>query len=152
HPRAGTNMVEAFETLLASAVSRAVQPGMRIGIELSGGVDSANVALTVAQQATAPTCFGLLLDDLVDVGSRKGQARRRHAVVSMPGLSDVTVQASKYPPFVPGGIRRCGLAHDPSGAFYREAFDALRDAAVGKVDIMITGLGGDELLALPATG
>src|SRR5262249_49881769 len=87
-----------------------------------------------------------------DVGSRKGQARRRHAVVSMLGLSDVTVQASKYPPFVPGGIRRCGLAHDPSGAFYREAFDALRDAAVGKVDIMITGLGGDELLALPATG
>lgn len=40
HPRAGTKVVEAFETLLASAVSRVVPPGMRIGIELSGGVDS----------------------------------------------------------------------------------------------------------------
>jgi hypothetical protein len=151
-PRAGTNVVEAFETLLASAVSRAVPPGMRVGIELSGGVDSANVALTLARHTTAITCFGLLLDDLTAVGGEQGQAcRRRHAVVSMLGLPDITVQASKHPPFVPSGIRRCGIAHDPGAAFYREAFDALRDAAAGNVDIMMTGLGGDELLALPAT-
>src|SRR5215470_4299832 len=150
-PRGGTNVVEAFETLLASAVSRAVPPGMRIGIELSGGVDSANVALTLARHATAITCFGLLLDDLTDIRGEQGQDCRRQAVVSMLGLPDITVQASKHPPFVPGGIRCRGVAHDPGAAFYREAFDALRDAAAGNVDIMMTGLGGDELLALPAT-
>lgn len=150
-PRAGTNVVEAFETLLASAVSRTVPPGTRIGIELSGGVDSANVALTVARYTPATTCFGLLLDDLIDVKHEHGQAHRRHAVVSLLGLPDITVQASKHPPFVPDGVRRRETPHDPSSAFYREAFDALRDAAAGKVDIMMTGIGGDELLALPAT-
>lgn len=92
----------------------------------------------------ATLCFGLLLDDLLDTG----QTTRRHAITSRLDVPDVTILASDHPPFTPGGIRGRGQPHDPASAYYCEAFDALRDAATGRVSIMVTGLGGDELLAL----
>jgi asparagine synthase (glutamine-hydrolysing) len=64
------------------------------------------------------------------------------------GLRDRMVSAFAYPPFEPLGVRGCGVPHDPVAAYYREAFDALRDAvASGGTQVICTGLGGDELCA-----
>jgi asparagine synthase (glutamine-hydrolysing) len=143
-PRPSVDLVEALEQLLDQAVHRAVPPGSAVGLELSGGLDSANLALALPAHSSNLICFGLLLDDLLDTG----QTARRHAVTSQLSLPDVTVRASDHPPFEPGGIRGRGVPHDPASAYYREAFDALRDAATGQVSIMTTGLGGEELLTL----
>lgn len=145
HLRADVDVVTAFTDLLADIVSRAPAGQDGVGVELSGGADSANVALTLAHLHGHPVrSYGLLLDGVV--GDQ--QRRRRAAMVERFGLRDATVDASDHPPFVPTGVRGQEVPHDPTSAYYREAFDALRDAVVaGGTRIMCTGLGGDELMA-----
>lgn len=142
-PRPDVDLVTVFEQLLDHAIRRAVPGSPAVGLELSGGLDSANLAVGLAARHLPVTCYGLLLDDLLDTG----QTTRRNAITSRLNLADVTVLASDHPPFAPGGVRGRYRPHDPASAYYREAFDALREAA-DRVAVMVTGLGGDELLAL----
>jgi Asparagine synthase len=148
--RPGVDIVAAFTELLQVAVQRSTVPGSRVGVELSGGVDSATVALAVAAAVScgAVRSYGLVLDGAVG----REQRQRRQVILDELGWSDVTVEAREHPPFAPTGIRSSGQAHDPLGAFYREAFDALRDqAADDDITVMFSGLCGDELMALRPT-
>ncbi|GGM67747.1 hypothetical protein GCM10012275_42930 [Longimycelium tulufanense] len=144
--RQGVDPIKEFDHLLTEKVSRYRCEPTEIGVELSGGVDSANVALSVArlfpQQVRS---YGLIMPG--DVGEQ--QRSRRDRFVQTIGTLDTTVTASHHPPFSPAGVRARGIPHDPAGAYYREAFDVLREAASAHhVRLLFTGHGGDELMAL----
>ncbi|WP_240659816.1 asparagine synthase [Streptomyces sp. WAC 01529] len=143
--RSGVDPVDMFDRLLTQVVGGAPVPTGRVGVELSGGADSANVALSVhAHGFTRVHSFGLL------VGGRVGAAQRdrRLALVERCGFRDTAIPALRHPPFVPGGVRALCQPHDPAGAFYQEAFDVLREqAAARRCEVIFTGTGGDEINA-----
>lgn len=142
--RPGVDVVAAFGKLLAAVVAESPAASGPVGVELSGGADSANVAVSLVALRDEPVAsYGLLLDGVVG----QQQRERRAAVVRQLGLQDRIVSAFAYPPFDPLGVRGRGVPHDPVAAYYREAFDALRDAvASGGTRVICTGLGGDELM------
>ncbi|MFJ9540622.1 asparagine synthase-related protein [Streptomyces sp. NPDC101225] len=143
--RAGVDPVEAFDALLTEAVAGWRSTVSCVGVEVSGGADSGNVALsTAAAGFSSVHTFGLLM------GGRIGwvQQERRRILVDHLELRDTTVPAMQYPPFMPGGVRRRGAPHDPAGAFYQEAFDVLRGrVAAHGCEVIFTGGGGDEVNA-----
>jgi asparagine synthase (glutamine-hydrolysing) len=148
HPRRvrpGADVVDAFGELLTQIMVRTAVASGPAGVELSGGADSATVALALAPMHQQPVhSYGLVLDG--EVGEQ--QRERRAALVEHFGPIDAAVDACTHPPFAPTGVRGLGMAHDPTSAYYREAFDALRDAAqAGGTRLICTGLGGDELCA-----
>ncbi|MBO0607795.1 hypothetical protein [Myceligenerans salitolerans] len=126
-------------------VARLPAPGGQVAAELSGGADSAGVALTAAARHGTIRTVGLVVDG--DIG--RAQAGRRQTLVRHLGAHDVAIAAASHPPFAPDGVRGRCEPHDPEAAFYREAFDALRDAARDHAATLVyTGLGGDEISAL----
>lgn len=140
-----TDLVAAFEEVLAYVVARLPAPAGRVAAELSGGADSANVALSAAAIYGTLRTLGLVVDG--DVG--RLQARRRSDLVRQLGAHDTAIPAADFPPFTPRVARSRRLPHDPEATFYLEAFNALRDAAADKgVSLVHSGLGGDELCAL----
>ncbi|RJQ79566.1 asparagine synthase-related protein [Amycolatopsis panacis] len=143
--RSGADPRDGLAYLLAEALHPWRASGAMMGLELSGGLDSATVAVA-AHQSGAPTLrtFGLL------VGGALGaeQHRRRVAIAERVGATDDVLRAHEHAPFCAGGIRASGVAHDPRGEFYREAFEALASRAADRgVTIMLTGNGGDEIMA-----
>lgn len=143
--RAGVDPVDMFDALLTEIVAEWRSTADCVAIEVSGGADSGNVALSTAVVGFGSVhTFGLLM------GGRIGrlQRDRRGALVDHLGLRDTAVPAMQHPPFVPGGVRERRLPHDPAGAFYQEAFDVVRGhvAACGS-EVIFTGGGGDEVNA-----
>lgn len=143
--RAGVDPVGAFDALLTEVVAEWRSTASCVGMELSGGADSANVALSTAAAGFGSVhTFGLLM------GGRIGrlQQDRRRMLVDHLDLRDTAVPAMQHPPFVPGGARERGLPHDPAGAFYQEAFDVVRGhVAAHGCEMIFTGGGGDEVNA-----
>lgn len=143
--RPGADVVAAFDEALTQVIAGTPAARGPVGVELSGGADSANVALMLAARhnGTVTSC-GLVLDGVVG----QAQQQRRETMVSRFGLRDTTIRASDHPPFAPSGVRGLMVPHDPTSAYYREAFDALRNGvAAAGVPVICTGLGGDELCA-----
>ncbi|MFC8655632.1 asparagine synthase-related protein [Streptomyces parvus] len=143
--RPGADPLGVLSKLLHNVVREAADPTAQVGVELSGGADSANVALAVASAPYREVrSFGLLMGDHTGVSQRV----RRRCLVQHCGFTDTALPALQYPPFVPGGVRAAGRPHDPAGAFYQEAFDAVRtQAARRRCEVMFTGTGGDEVNA-----
>jgi hypothetical protein len=77
-------------------------------VELSGGLDSANVAVSAAALSS-----GQVLSAGLIVAGRAGfeQEIRRWIIVDHLGLRDVTVPANDHLPFSPGGPRTVGRTH-----------------------------------------
>jgi hypothetical protein len=143
--RPRVDVIGAFHDLLTHVVTQtAALPG-DVGIELSGGADSANVALVLsARRDDLIRSYGLIMDG----PSGESQRHRRSAMARKFGFRDQEISARDHPPFAIGGVRTLGAPHDPVAAHYREAFDALRDAAsANQTLVMFTGLGGDEVNA-----
>ncbi|MFE9096193.1 asparagine synthase-related protein [Streptomyces sp. NPDC007264] len=143
--RPGVDPLAALDELLTDAIRQAPTATGCVGVELSGGADSGNVALAV-KAACFPEMhsFGLLVGGSVG----RQQSERRRALVEHCGFLDTAVSAVQHPPFCPGGVRALRKPHDPAGAFYQEAFDVLREqAAARRCEIMFTGTGGDEINA-----
>lgn len=140
-PRPGVDLVAAFDALLSATVARvAVSPlPGQVGVELSGGADSANVALAVtAVRDDHVSSYGLLVD--------REQQHRRAEIARALGLRDTAIRSAEYPPFVPDGPR--ALPHDPTGGCYLEAFEAARQVGSSAgMRVVFTGIGGDELMA-----
>ncbi|MEV3856100.1 asparagine synthase C-terminal domain-containing protein [Streptomyces sp. NPDC050095] len=143
--RSDIDPVDAFDRLLTQVVRETPVAAASVGVELSGGADSGNVALSVSAAGLPRVhSFGLLMGG--DLGRQ--QRDRRKALVDHCGFRDTAIPALPHPPFVPGGVRAAGRPHDPAGAFYQEAFDVLREQAAGRrCEVMFTGNGGDEINA-----
>ncbi|GCB49739.1 asparagine synthase-related protein [Streptomyces sp. NL15-2K] len=143
--RPGVDPLAALDELLTDVVREISTATECVGVELSGGADSGNVALAVmAARFPEVYSFGLL------VGGSTGrpQRERRRAFVEHCGFRDTATPAMQHAPFCPGGVRALHKPHDPAGAFYQEAFDVVREqAAARRCEVMFTGSGGDEINA-----
>ncbi|WP_179023595.1 asparagine synthase [Streptomyces sp. IMTB 2501] len=143
--RPGIDPLTALDDLLTGVIRDAPTVTGCVGVELSGGADSGNVALAI-KTARFPEVhsFGLL------VGGSTGmrQRERRLALVEHCSFRDTPIPAMQHPPFCPGGVRALRKPHDPAGAFYQEAFDVVREhAAARRCEVIFTGSGGDEINA-----
>ncbi len=143
--RAGVDPVSVLDRILKAAMaSYTIDHAARLGVELSGGADSANVTLTArALIGGAPLySFGLALPP----PHGEQQALRRDAYRLRMGLTDFPLLAETHLPFNPRGRRFTG-PHDPASSYYCEAFDALSQTAAHQgVRVMLTGFGADELM------
>jgi asparagine synthase (glutamine-hydrolysing) len=144
--RSGADPVPYFGALM-DAVVRDVCERQRgaIAVELSGGLDSANVATSVAQMSARPILSGGLL--LVGP-TGPAQRVRRQTFVNHLGMCDIPVNAADHLPLAPDGPRSVEHAHYPDTDIYLEAFDALRGALRNAgARVVFTGYGGDEVMS-----
>lgn len=144
--RQGADPVAHFGRMLDRVASDAceTQDGP-IAVELSGGLDSTNVAASVAQATTGTILSaGLLVAGITG----RAQIARRRTIIEYLGLRDVVVAAADHLPLAPRGPRRVNRPHYPDTDVYREAFDTLR-AALRRAGarVVFTGYGGDEIMS-----
>ncbi|WP_208647989.1 asparagine synthase-related protein [Streptomyces tirandamycinicus] len=143
--RLGVDPLAALDDLLTDVIRQAPTATGCVGVELSGGADSGNVALAV-KAARFPDVYSFGL--LVGGSTGRQQRERRRVLVEHCGFRDTATPAMQHPPFCPGGVRSLCKPHDPAGAFYQEAFDVVREqAAARRCEVMFTGSGGDEINA-----
>ncbi|WP_245192914.1 asparagine synthase-related protein [Amycolatopsis alba] len=143
--RPGVDATATLAHLLADAVRPWHECDVTLGLELSGGLDSATIAVAARMTASTPLhTFGLIVNGALGAE----QHRRRVTITRQVAAVDEILRAHDHAPFCENGIRISGAAHDPRGEFYREAFEALADSAARSgVRIMLTGNGGDEIMA-----
>ncbi|MEU3771590.1 asparagine synthase-related protein, partial [Amycolatopsis keratiniphila] len=143
--RPGVDTTAALAHLLTDALRPWQDTGAALGLELSGGLDSGTVAIAARSTTSTPLrSFGLIVDGALGAE----QHRRRVAITKQIGAKDDILRAHDHAPFCEKGVRASGAAHDPRGEFYREAFESLADrASRSGVEIMLTGNGGDEIVA-----
>jgi hypothetical protein len=144
--RVGTDPVKHFGRLMDHLVRDLCErhPGAT-AVELSGGLDSANVAMSVAQMSPAPVTSGGLL---VAGTAGRAQSTRRRTLVEHLGLRDTAVAASDHLPLAPDGPRTADHAHYPDTDVYMEAFDVLRASLHSAgARVVFTGYGGDEIMS-----
>jgi asparagine synthase (glutamine-hydrolysing) len=144
--RQGVDVVEVFERLLEQAVARRWYDPGESAVELSGGVDSGNVAMTLAVlHPGGALAYALMIGGLA--GAQ--QSRRRAALLEHCGFPDIQVPAWERPPLHPSGRRARGEPVDPLAEPYHEAVELMLAAARARgVRTVFTGDGGDELLSL----
>ncbi len=130
-----------FERRLRRTVSLRPLASAQVSAELSGGMDSATVAVAVAAIHGRIASMGIALDG----DTREAQLARRLKIVDRLGLDDDTVEVAALPPSLdlrpqPGQI--AGLYWE----YYLEACTALWHSARNRGrDLLFTGIGGDEL-------
>jgi hypothetical protein len=145
--RADADVLTAYEDLLEQSIGRRTFDPETATVELSGGLDSANVAASLGSRHPAlVTASALLILD--DAGQQ--QQRRREEMILRFGLGDdVTVAMQEHLPLSPGGRRAANLPISPYEDPYDEAkarlLCRLRDHGVRSV---FTGVGGDEMVSL----
>jgi asparagine synthase (glutamine-hydrolysing) len=135
--------IEVYEHELAQAVNLWPYASASTAVELSGGMDSANVAMSLT--GFGIWSYALMLDG--DVGRQ--QDRRRQDLVDAGGFRDFHVPAIDHPPLSLGGARALGDPLNPFDEPYHEAVEHILTVAGGHgITTVFTGDGGDELLSL----
>lgn len=144
------DVLGAFDEILTAAMRRWLAPGDPApAAELSGGLDSAIVSATAAKiTGRAVRTFGLQMPPPSGVSQRQ----RRDELIGLFGFQDTLLDAELLRPF--SNRRRIdeGLVV-PWHEFYADAFDEIYQLAHrGGSRIVLSGLGGDELLFVPRAG
>jgi asparagine synthase (glutamine-hydrolysing) len=134
-------VLPAYGELLRHAVSGRSILGEDVVLELSGGTDSATVAVAARDvwADAALASYGLLIS-----GPASGQqVMRRKELSRLARLSDVTVDAASHLPLAP-------VSTDTEAAPFEEPYREALAAALAAAPhpIVLTGIGGDELFAL----
>ncbi|GAU71318.1 asparagine synthetase [Streptomyces sp. NBRC 110611] len=138
-------LVEAFEALTDHAITkRPMVPG-QTGAQLSGGMDSTNLAISLALAYPGAITPCALL-----IGGPAGpqQEERRRTVIEQTGFAaDCTVRAADHLTLSPGGLRRARAeAISPLDEPHLEAADALAQALRARgMHTVVAGFGGDEV-------
>lgn len=144
--RPGVDIIPVYEEELARAVSLRPYSPSETAVELSGGLDSANVAMTLSD-LNSETIMAYALTYGGDIGEQ--QVRRRQEMIEYGNFRDMQLNALEWPPLHPMGGRAQGDAVDPIEQPYHEAFEKLLEkAAVEGIRTIFTGDGGDELASL----
>jgi asparagine synthase (glutamine-hydrolysing) len=146
--RTGVDVVDVYRRCLADAVNERWFEPDESAVELSGGMDSSNVAATLAEDH-----HGRVLSYALLIGGDAGdqQIRRRTELLARFGFPDLTLDALPLAPLSPGGRRARGEFVEPMGEPYHEAVEAMLVRAQQQgVRTVFTGDGGDELLSLRA--
>ncbi|GAA1403820.1 hypothetical protein GCM10009639_49190 [Kitasatospora putterlickiae] len=152
HTRARTLQVDAdpvpaFTRLLGHVIARHPWKGASTGVQLSGGLDSTNVALALAAHPGHHVTAGTVILD----GERgEQQTDRRAVILGHIGASwrDVMVPAMDHLPYGPTS-RYSRPGHvSPYGDLYLDAIDRLSDLLSSRgVQTLFTGIGGEELMS-----
>jgi asparagine synthase (glutamine-hydrolysing) len=143
--RTGADVVGAWKQVLSRSLEVRAQVKTAPVVELSGGMDSAQVGGSLSQLHTEVASYGLL----VGGAAQKQQVQRRESLVRRYGLNDTILPAMAFLPFSKDGARGQFQPYSPYDEPYSEALSAivsLIGADEGRV--VYTGIGGDELVAL----
>jgi len=142
-------VLDAYEQLLADALTlRPVGPD-RLGVQLSGGLDSANVGLSVATLWPGrATAAAMLLP-----GPAGAQQRRRRALMTAGGryAHDVLVPVveSGLTPLAPRWLAEYGDRLRPHDDAQQPATVEMHTALAARgVTTVATGVGGDEMTSV----
>ncbi|MWA04317.1 hypothetical protein F8568_028850 [Actinomadura sp. LD22] len=148
--RSGADPVAVLEGLLTEVTGQwRAAPG-RTAIELSGGMDSAVVAVALSDlhRASPHSVHTAVLNLPGEAGVQ--QMSRRDELIERLGLGpDHVVPVAEHAPFKPGGVRRAGVPFAPSDGNTAEATTVLQQRLVAAgVTTVFTGAAGDDLLDL----
>jgi asparagine synthase (glutamine-hydrolysing) len=145
--RPGADVLDAYEQLLAQAITRRHFNPEHSAMELSGGMDSANVAAGLATlHRPGITAAAMLLGG----AAREQQIRRRKEMISAFGIAqDVCTDVMAHLPLNPAGRRANGESVSPYDDPWTEAEEVMmRALAQAGVRWSFGGTGGDELTSL----
>ncbi|MFI6686627.1 hypothetical protein [Streptomyces sp. NPDC050485] len=140
-----SRVLDGYETLLDAVLADLHYLPERTAIELSGGMDSSNVAMSLARRHGAALVSGALLQEGA-AGAQ--QQRRREAMIRYAGFRDTLLRAADYLPMDPRHASSSPLG--PHEEIYIAGHSTL--LAKWHADGMLwsaTGVGGDEMLSLP---
>ncbi|MFE7114322.1 asparagine synthase-related protein [Streptomyces sp. NPDC057654] len=147
--------VSAFEELTAGILDRRPTAATLTAAQLTGGLHSTNVALSMALAHPGAVTACALLGG----GPGSQEAVRRREVIRRAGVfdADCTVAVSQYPPLHPAGGRRQESERvSPLEGPYAEAAGVLADRLAERgITQVLTGYGGTEAFrpgAQPRTG
>lgn len=142
---AGAPVLDAYEQLLDAVLADRHYLPDQTAIELSGGMDSSNVAMSLVLRHGPKLCSGALMQE-GEAGAQ--QQRRREAMVRYGGFKDTVLRAADFLPLDPSA-----QALGPLGP-HEEIYIAGQSTLLSKwkADGILwaaTGVGGDEMLSLP---
>ncbi|MEV5264801.1 hypothetical protein [Streptomyces werraensis] len=138
------DVVGGYERLLNAVLADTWYVPERTAVELSGGMDSSNVALSLAARHGSLPRAGALVHD-GEVGAQ--QMRRRRELLAVTGFDDTVVRAADFPPLDPQSRPAWRLG--PQEETYIAAHSRLlRSWVADGVLWVATGVGGDEMLSL----
>lgn len=146
----GADVIAAYERLLRAAVTSRVYDPRTACAELSGGLDSANVAATLGELHPGQvTVSAMILPGETGIQ----QATRRADLIAVLRLGrDVPVSFTGRLPLSPAGRCGRGIPVTPYEDPYDEAKAVLLARLAGNgTQTVFTGIGGDEMVARTTT-
>lgn len=133
-------VTEAFVDLLAQSLEPNLARARNPLIEVSGGYDSSCVAIAARSIRDDLSSYGVIHNGAIGTQQR----RRRGELVALLGLKDF-----EAPSFIPGpfeSLKTGECTFTPFDDIYRLPCAYAVDAhPTGDIDLIITGIGGDEL-------
>lgn len=130
----------AFFRTVAAALSPVLTKARRPLLELSGGYDSTCVGLVAGQMRGDLRSYGLIQQGAVGAQQRL----RRKELVGLLGVDDAELAVLDYPPFAALDEDECTVTPCDT-AFRLACAAAIERHPAGNFDLVVTGIGGDEL-------
>ena len=134
--RATDAFIDAISAVLQPLLTKAKRPLL----EFSGGMDSTCVALAASSVRSALESYGVIHPG----GVGRQQRTRRQELIELLRLIDYTGSSSSTLPIQSLLIDECQVT--PNDDVYRICLmNTLQENGLGDVDIVVSGIGGDEL-------
>lgn len=145
-PPSGADVLKIYDEALKAAINTWISPNYsKIGVELSGGLDSSNLALALRSVYARDICSYIVL-----AGGVEGdlQREKRPEIVNKIRAHDTCFEGVEYPPLCNFETK----AVWPDSHYYMEAeghkCDLLR---AENIPVIMTGQGGDLTMLLHAS-
>lgn len=136
----GARATDEFVRLIGTAMSRNLLRSSAPLIEVSGGMDSTCVAIAAAAIRSPLTSYGVIQPGAIGVQQRQ----RRRELVNLLGLNDYEGISWDPLPTLSLDFEECRVT--PYDDLYRMAcLNTIKRNGLLDSDIVITGIGGDEL-------
>ena len=145
--------LDEFEGRVEQAVGRCLGAG-RAGVYLSGGVDSTTVTLAAARVSAGrglPSPLALSVSFPDPAADETDEQRRVTAALGLPGWAcSAEERGEKDATLLDSAVAAITHRAVPIGAPWDLAYEVLaREARARGCEVLLTGEGGDEWLALP---